>query len=106
MWAPSAVSASTSEWDSRQRSRKNVTRDRLRRALLVPERFFDLIGEPVVVLRELRDGVAGLIALGDDRSRNAGALQAWPAELDTRVDHDGYARGLDATGRKGVEPNG
>src|SRR5712691_4194247 len=55
---------------------------------LAPDRVLDLLGIETVVLRELGDGLAGAVSLGDDAGLDPGAGDDWLAEATARVDHD------------------
>src|SRR5436190_14323402 len=72
---------------------------------LAPDRFFNIQPLATVVVGELVDGLARLVALGDDGSGNATADQDRPPEGDARIDDDNLRPVGRVLACEGVEPH-
>jgi len=102
--APAAVNAATSVLELVHRSRKKTTFG-LRRAALVPDRFFDCIRIQSHVRGDIPRRITCQESFRDDGRRHAGTCQTWSPELYARIDEDGPPTGLLPAGREGIKPD-
>src|SRR5437879_2178367 len=102
MLAPAARNSCPATCPS-ERSTKNVIGTGGSR--LVADRFFDFMDLALVVSRERLHGVARPVAFRDDRGGDACPGQAWPPELDARVDGYGARIGRYLRARVRIQTN-